>query len=244
MKPLWIAAFVLGCLVLRPAAAAAALEAGGPGWTLRVITESELLALETTEGGPDINTSREILARLNTKEPFYIRDDIRSGRKIRVPDDFNAFRNWTPLPARLAAARQSAKFILVVKDIPFIGWYESGVLAGDSQACIGDSGQDTRPGFYRVQEKDAEHVSRSYPNDFGNPAWMPFSLRIYETVWIHAGNVFGARCSHGCVILPIEKAEILFSWADTGTGVLVLESLKDLDRAGQGMGGSAGARAE
>ncbi len=116
----------------------------------------------------------------------------------------------------------------MVKEIPFIGWYESGVLLADSQACIGDSGQDTKPGFYRVQEKDADHVSKSYPNDFGKPAWMPFSLRIYETVWIHAGNVFGARCSHGCVILPVEKAEILFRWADTATGVLVVESLKDV----------------
>ncbi len=52
---------------------------------------------------------------------------------------------------------------------------------------------------------------------------MPFSLRIYEAVWIHAGNVFAAHCSHGCVILPIEKAEALFRWAEPGTPVLILE---------------------
>jgi len=201
------------------------------GWTQRTISEDELLQTEKTNPDLDINTCREILSRLNTKEQYYIRDDIRNGRKLKVPNDFSAFRDWTPLPPRLTApALRSPKFILVVKDIPFIGWYESGVLAGDSQACIGDSGQDTKAGFYRVQEKDADHVSRSYPNDFGRPAWMPFSLRIYETVFIHAGNVFGARCSHGCVILPVEKAETLFQWADQGTSVLVLESLKDLDK--------------
>ncbi|MFZ2445929.1 MAG: L,D-transpeptidase [Syntrophobacteraceae bacterium] len=211
-------------------AAPAAQDAHDTGWTERVVSEEELLEIERNDPSLDINTCREILARINTREPYYIREDMRNGRKIRVPDDFRAFRDWTPLPLRLNAAARSPKFILVVKGIPFIGWYESGVLAGDSQACIGDSGQDTKAGFYRVQEKDADHVSRSYPNEYGSPAWMPFSLRIYETVWIHAGNVFGARCSHGCVILPVEKAENLFRWADSGTDVLVVESLEDLKK--------------
>lgn len=218
---------ILLCLFLGSAPAHGAVSTP-PAWTMRVIPEEELLQLEKTDPDLDINTCREILSRLNTKESFYIRDDIRNNRKLKVPVDFKAFKNWTPLPVQLAASQGFSKFILVVKEIPFIGWYESGVLVGDSQSCIGDSGQDTKPGFYRVQEKDADHVSKSYPNDFGKPAWMPFSLRIYETVWIHAGNVFGARCSHGCVILPVEKAETLFQWADTTTGVLVVESLKDL----------------
>ena len=192
-------------------------------WTERVISEEELLALERSDPSLDLNTCREILSRLNTKEYFYIREDIRQGRELKVPRDFNAYRDWTPLPVELPEKLRAPKLILVVKDIAFVGWYESGVLVGDSQACTGISGQDTRAGFYRVEEKDAEHTSSSYPNDFGSPAWMPFLLRIYEEVWIHAGNVFGAHCSHGCVILPIEKAEALFRWAEPGTPVLVSE---------------------
>jgi lipoprotein-anchoring transpeptidase ErfK/SrfK len=84
------------------------------------------------------------------------------------------------------------------------------VLVGDSQAGTGYSGQDTKAGLYRVEEKDGEHASSSYHNDYGTPAWMPFSHRIYEAVWIQAGNVFGTHCSHGCVILPIDSAEALF----------------------------------
>ena len=192
-------------------------------WTERVISEAELLGMERSDPSLDVNTCRDILARLNTEEPFYIREDIRQGRKLKVPNDFNAYRDWTPMPVRLPANLQAPKFILVAKDLGFIGWYESGILIGDSQACTGTSGQDTKPGLYRVGEKDATHTSSSYPNDFGNPAWMPFSLHIYEAVWIHAGNVFGARCSHGCVVLPIEKAEKLFNWAEPGTPVLVTE---------------------
>jgi hypothetical protein len=195
---------------------------------MRTVSDEELLRQEMTNPDLDMNTCLEILSRLNSKESYYIRKDIRDGRPLKTPIDFRSYRSWTPLPERLPGARSRSKFILVVKNIPFVGWYESGVLVGDSQACIGCSGQDTRPGLYRVLEKDGDHRSRSYLNDYGCPAWMPFSLRIYEAVWIHAGNVFGARCSHGCVILPVEKAESLFDWAEEGTGVLVLESLDDL----------------
>ncbi|HYA40141.1 MAG TPA: L,D-transpeptidase [Syntrophobacteraceae bacterium] len=208
--------------------ALAGQSAGYPPWTVRAVADEELLRLERTNPDLDMNTCLEILSRLNSKESFYIRQDMREGRPLRVPIDFNSYRSWTPLPVRMPEVPSRPKFILVVKNIPFVGWYESGVLVGDSQACIGNSGQDTRPGLYRVLEKDEDHRSKSYLNDFGSPAWMPFSLRIYEAVWIHAGNVFGARCSHGCVILPVEKAESLFLWADEGTCVLVLESLDDL----------------
>jgi hypothetical protein len=218
-------------LSLSGSAAPAASDTRNLSWTERVITEDELLKLGTSNPELDINTCREILSRLNTKESFYIRDDVRQGRKIKVPNDFNAYKDWTPLPVQLPASLGFSRFILIVKNIPFLGWYESGVLVNDSQACIGNSGQDTRAGFYRIEDKDAEHVSRSYPNDFGRPAWMPFSLHIYEAVYIHAGNVFGARCSHGCIILPIERAEMLFRWAEPKTVVLVLESLDDLEKA-------------
>ncbi len=192
-------------------------------WSERVISEDELLRIERSDRSLDVNTCREILARLNTKETFYVREDMRLGRKLKVPHDFSAYRRWTPLPARLPAKLQTPRFILVAKDLGFIGWYEYGVLVGDSQACTGNPGQETADGLYRIEKKDAEHTSSSYPNDFGNPAWMPFSLHIYGAVWIHAGNVFGSHCSHGCVILPIEKAEELFLWAEPGTPVLVAE---------------------
>jgi len=230
--------FTIFSLFLAASCVAAASDPRNLSWTERVITEDELLNLERSNPALDINTCREILSRLNAKESFYIRDDLRQGHKLKVPNDFSAYKEWTPLPVQLPARLRFDRFILIVKDIPFLGWYESGVLVNDSQACIGNSGQDTRAGFYHVEEKDAEHVSRSYPNDFGNPAWMPFSLRIYETVYIHAGNVFGARCSHGCVILPVERAEMLFRWAEPKTVVLVLESLCDLEKASSGFSNS------
>ncbi|MDA8308277.1 MAG: L,D-transpeptidase [Deltaproteobacteria bacterium] len=197
-------------------------------WTLRTVTETELVNLGMAKRAPGLNECLNILSKLNTQEPYYILKDMRQGKKLKVPDDFNAYRHWTPLPARLPEKFRAPEFIMMVKDLGFIGWYDHGELVGDSQACIGRRGQNTIDGLYRVDEKDAHHTSSLYHNDYGRPAWMPYSLHIYGAVWIHAGNVFGLHCSHGCITLPIGKAEKLFKWAQKGTPVLVTDNLKNV----------------
>lgn len=197
-------------------------------WRRQSITEQELVSLGLSHRAPGLNACLNILGRLNTEEPFYILRDMRKGKKLKVPDDFNAYRNWTPLPAHLPEKSSMPKFILVVKDLGFLGWYERGQLVGNCQACIGRQGQNTIAGLYRVNEKDANHTSSSYHNDYGQPAWMPYSLHIYGAVWIHAGNVFGLHCSHGCITIPYASAEKLFKWAKKGTPVLVTDDLKKI----------------
>ena len=180
-------------------------------WTERVITEDELLNLEKSNPALDVNTCREILSRLNTKEAFYIRDDVRNSHKIKVPNDFGAYKGWTPLPVQLPASLRFDRFILVVKDIPFLGWYESGVLVSGQPSLHRELPRKIRRRDFTASKTRMPSTSPDpIPTSSGKPAWMPFSLRIYETVYIHAGNVFGARCSHGCVILPVERAETLF----------------------------------
>jgi hypothetical protein len=180
----------------------------------------------------ELNTTacQQILARLNSKAYYYISDDMRNGRPLKVPNDFRAYQGWTPLPRNLGDAVDASKLILIVKGIPFLGWYEKGILAGDSQVCIGKKPEMTRAGIYRVEEKDARHISRSYPNSFGEPALMPWALRVYNGVWIHAGDVTRGYCSPGCIVLPLEPAEQLFDWADSWTTVVIVESLSDLKR--------------
>jgi len=81
---------------------------------------------------------------------------------------------------------------------------------------------------YKVEDKDPDHVSRSYSNSFGEPAWMPWAMRIYDHVWIHAGDVTGPKCSHGCIILPVDPAQEVYQWSDQDTKVIVVESLSNL----------------
>jgi len=219
-----------GCATKRPA------EVPQPpvmdtGWQVRTLGFEELEALSDEDPALDQQACLEMLARLNQKDRVYIKEDMKRQRPIRVPNDFTAFKTWSPLPRSLSQIRNEKQFILVSKDIPFLGWYEEGNLAGDTHICIGKKPKWTRAGLYQVKEKAVNHVSSSYRNAYGGPAWMPYAMRIYDRVWIHAGDITGGYCSHGCINLPLDAAAELFKWARAGTHVLIVESLGNLDRA-------------
>ena len=196
----------------------------------RVITETELLKLEEKDPRLTYYACQDILARLNKKARMYIAEDIREKRPLIVPIDFAAYKNWSPLPRTLPGGVDVPKIILVVKDIPFTGWYEGGRMKGDSLTCVGKQWGWTESGLYKVLDKSADMYSNLYKNAYGEPAWMPDALRIYGAVWIHAGDVVGPYCSHGCINLSPEQAEKLFNWADLGTPVVVTDSLSSLNR--------------
>jgi hypothetical protein len=200
----------------------------GPGLTRRIVTEKEIDAL--VKRYPELTRRMcfEILGRLNSKSHLYIPDDIKEKRKLKVPRDFTAYVNWTPMPLGIHEVAEVPKFILIVKNVPFIGWYERGRLIGDAQVSVGKLPAWTKSGIYRVQEKDADHSSQSYKNIYGQPAPMPFALRIYGHVWIHGGDILGGYLSHGCINLPLDPSEQLFNWSDVGTAVLIVESFNDL----------------
>jgi hypothetical protein len=199
-------------------------------WRKRVITEREINSLSRRD--PDLSPSeaRKILARLNIRAPYYIEEDILKGRPMKVPNNFSAYKHWSPLPRRLPEIAHIPKFILIMKDSPYVGWYEKGMLVGDTHACIGRASEWTKAGVYRVLDKDVNKFSRSYSNAYGDPAPMPWALRIYGLVWIHAGDITDGNCSRGCINLPMFPAMTLYEWAPKGTPVLVAESMHDLHR--------------
>lgn len=223
-----VACSLVGACALRRVAVAPPPDLS---WTKRAISADQLHQL--TERDPALTPAgcMEILARLNHKDRCYIRRDIKDGKALKVPNDFRAYLDWSPLPSHLEQVAQLPEFILVVKDIAFLGWYENGQLRGNTYVCIGRKPKWTRAGWYRVRNKDIDHVSSSYRSALGYPALMPFALRIYGRVWIHGGDVTKGNCSHGCINLPLDAAQQLYSWANPGTKVLIVESLQDLDEA-------------
>lgn len=196
----------------------------------RVITEEEIRKLVDKDPKLTIYVCQEILSRLNRKARLYIVDDIKKKRPLKVPVDFAAYRNWSPLPKILPGGVDVPKLILVVKDIPFTGWYENGRMKGDALTCVGKQWKWTESGIYKVLDKAPDKHSNLYQDAFGEPAWMPFALRIYSAVWLHAGDVVGPYCSHGCINLPPESAEKLYDWATVGTPVMITDSLSSMSR--------------
>lgn len=196
----------------------------------RVITEDEIRKLEERDPKLTLYACQEILARINKKSRLYIAEDIKQKRPLKVPVDFAAYKSWSPLPKTLSGGGEVPRLILVVKDIPFTGWYEYGRMKGDSLTCVGKQWGWTESGIYRVLDKALDKYSNLYNNAYGEPAWMPFALRIYGAVWLHAGDVVGPYCSHGCINLPPEQAEKIYDWAHIGNPVIITDSLSSLNR--------------
>jgi lipoprotein-anchoring transpeptidase ErfK/SrfK len=197
-------------------------------WTFRVITEAEIERLSRRDADLSPSAVHRILAKLNARDFDYIAKDIQNGTPMRVPNDFAEFRDWTPLQKYISDVSDLPKFILIIKDMSYIGWYEHGKLSGDTYICTGKKEDATGEGLYNVLQKDLTHVSKSYPNAFGQPAPMPWALRIYGTVWIHAGDIAHGNCSHGCINLPVFPAMRLFDWATVGTPVVIVNSLQNV----------------
>jgi lipoprotein-anchoring transpeptidase ErfK/SrfK len=197
-------------------------------FTERTLTTDELRALAEKDPALSSDVCLEILARVNRKDRFYVQQDLKTKNPLKVPNNFRAYLGWSPLPSELPASAGSRKLILVVKDLSFLGWYEHGKLLADAHVCIGKKRGWTKSGLYRVLEKDIDHVSSQYRSAYGYPSFMPYALRIYRGVWIHGGDVTGGKCSHGCINLPLDAAEKLYTWTKPGTIVLVVETSEAL----------------
>lgn len=227
---LLLCSLVIGCATRR-AAEIVPTPVVDAGWTERTFSPQELQ--ELTDRNLELNPRLclKILARLNLKDRVYIQEDMKQHKVLKVPNDFRAFLGWTPMPRQIPRLTGEGKFVLITKNIPYLGWYERGRLVGDSYVCIGKKPEWTRTGLFKIREKVEDQVSSSYRNAYGSPALMPYAMKIYGLVWIHGGDIVGGYCSHGCVNLPLDEAIDLFRWADKGTPVLIVESLGALNQA-------------
>ncbi len=128
-------------------------------WTQRVINEKELEGISKRDMDLSPSASRRLLAKLNARDFDYIAQDIRDGKPIKVPNDFTAFKSWTPLEKYIPDVADLPKFILIVKDVPYIGWYERGKLVGDTYICVGKVDSTTgRGALYRKGKGPAPRV--------------------------------------------------------------------------------------
>ena len=58
-----------------------------------------------------------------------------------------------------------------------------------------------------------EPCLQELPECLGRTCAHAVGIEGLETVWIHAGDIVGGYCSHGCINLPIFPAMKLFEWA-------------------------------
>jgi L,D-transpeptidase catalytic domain len=97
--------------------------------------------------------------------------------------------------------------------------YRNGVRIGQSTVSTGMKGHATPTGMFTILQKKVRHESNIYKG-----AKMPHMHRLTWTgIAMHAGRLPGYPASHGCVRLPIDFAERLYSVTRNGTSVIITD---------------------
>ena len=109
--------------------------------------------------------------------------------------------------------------LMVLVSIPqqTMSVYRNGILIGRSTVSTGSKGNATPGGVFSILEKKQEHYSKKYDN-----APMPNMQRLTWTgIAMHSGNLPGYPASHGCIRLPYDFSQLLFSATSKGGTVVV-----------------------
>jgi hypothetical protein len=97
--------------------------------------------------------------------------------------------------------------------------YRNGVRIGLSTVSTGTKGHTTPTGMFTILQKKVRHESSIYEG-----ARMPHMQRLTWTgIAMHAGHLPGYPASHGCVRLPVDFAEKLYSVTRSGTSVIITD---------------------
>ena len=97
--------------------------------------------------------------------------------------------------------------------------YRNGVRIGQSTVSTGTKGHATPTGMFTILQKKVRHESNIYKR-----AKMPHMQRLTWTgIAMHAGHLPGYPASHGCVRLPVDFAEKLYSVTLNGTSVIITD---------------------
>ena len=98
--------------------------------------------------------------------------------------------------------------------------YRNGVRIGRSSISSGKAGHRTPTGVFTILQKNVKHTSTIYKG-----ASMPFMERLtWGGVALHAGNLPGYPAAHGCVRLPLDFAQQLYTATSKGTTVIVTDN--------------------
>jgi hypothetical protein len=98
--------------------------------------------------------------------------------------------------------------------------YRNGVRIGRSTVSTGKPGKRTPTGVFTVLQKKVQHESNIYKG-----AKMPHMQRLtWSGIAMHAGQLPGYPASAGCVRMPEDFAERLYSVTSNGTTVIIADN--------------------
>jgi len=97
--------------------------------------------------------------------------------------------------------------------------YRNGLPIGISTISSGKEGHETPTGVFTILQKQVKHNSNLYNN-----ASMPYMQRLtWDGIAMHAGNLPGYPASHGCIRLPMDFAQKLYTVTQLGLTVIITQ---------------------
>lgn len=206
--------------VKSTAAIRAAVGAGSTTANIRVYSSPTLY---TVQGGDTLGAiawKQGIpMWRISNANPGVNMNALSTGQRITLPSKDDLL----PLPI------VDGKRIVISIAKQHMWVYENSQLKWDWVASTGISSSPTMPGLFQVQSHDK--------NAYGSlwDLWMPHFMGIYEAVpgfmnGIHGlptlsnghllwAGFLGRPITYGCVLLSLENAATLYSWATDGVVV-------------------------
>jgi lipoprotein-anchoring transpeptidase ErfK/SrfK len=105
-------------------------------------------------------------------------------------------------------------------------YYKDGEKVFDCDVVTGNltRGNGSPDGIFKIvyKQKDATLVGENYESAVSY--FMPFAynIRFHDASWRNefGGTIYKTSGSHGCVNMPSDKAQELFSMVETGTPVV------------------------
>lgn len=106
----------------------------------------------------------------------------------------------------------------------YVYWKGEIVLETDFVSGNMSNGNVTPGGLYRLTYKTTDAVLRGA--DYVTPVkyWMPFNgnIGMHDATWRNefGGDIYLTNGSHGCVNLPLDKAEAIYGYVSTGFPII------------------------
>ena len=102
----------------------------------------------------------------------------------------------------------------------YLFWKGELVVESDFVSGNMSNGNTTPGGLYKLTYRTTDAVLRGADYETPVKYWMPFNgnIGMHDATWRSSfgGDIYLTNGSHGCINLPLDKAELIFAYVSTG----------------------------
>lgn len=164
--------------------------------------------------------AREVRKDINGKPIVSLQELGRNGISVSYDKKGHLYELHKKIkPRQMFYVRRGMKRVVVNKRAKMLAAWQGNRLVMRSNVTYGVAAKQTPNGIFKAQAyRNVMHRSRLYKQ-----AEMPYAVNIVGNIFIHGfKSVPTGAGSHGCIRLPIKKAQWFYYWIQRGTPVTIM----------------------